>query len=58
MDTRFNVLGSKFVAQTGNQLVDFLAGDWHYSLLLPLTIPVTLVAVYLNWLAMKFYRHN
>ena len=28
------------------------------SLLVPLSIPATLVAVYLNWLSMKFFRHN
>jgi len=52
------VVGSKFLPHTGNVVLDALAGDWYYSLLLPLTVPVTLVAVFVNWLAMKFFRHN
>lgn len=52
------MFGSKLLSQTGNPLLDFLAKDWYYSMLMVLTIPVTLVAVYLNWLAMKFFRHN
>jgi phosphatidylinositol glycan anchor class Y biosynthesis protein len=51
-------VGSKFLPPTGHPLIDFLANDWYYALLIPMTVPVTLVAVYLNWLAMKFFRHN
>jgi hypothetical protein len=28
-----------------------------YAVLVPLTLPVTLVAVFLNWLSIKFYKH-
>ena len=28
-----------------------------YALLLPLTLPVTVVAVFLNWLCLKFFKH-
>jgi hypothetical protein len=56
---RFLIVGSKLLpGPTGNPLVDFLRGDAYYSLLAPLTVPVSLVAVYLNWLALKFFRHN
>lgn len=55
---RFNVLGSKFLPRTGNPLVDFISKDWYYSLLLPMSVPVTLVGLYLNWLALKFFKHN
>jgi hypothetical protein len=55
---RFNVVGSKFLSPTGNQLLDFLSTDWYYSMLLPMSVVATLVAAYLNWLAMKFFRHN
>ena len=54
---RFNVVGAKFLPPTGNALLDFLRDDWYYSLLLVLCIPTTLVAVYLNWLSIKFFRH-
>ncbi len=54
------MVGAKLLASapSGNPLVDFLSTDWYYALLLPMSVPVTLVAVYLNWLAMKFFRHN
>ena len=56
--SRFNVVGAKFLSPTGNSLLDFLANDWYYPCLLVLFIPATLVAVYLNWFAMKFFKHN
>jgi hypothetical protein len=28
-----------------------------YAVLVPLTLPVTLAAVFLNWLSIKFYKH-
>ena len=51
-------MGSKLLPPTGNELLDFLREDWYYSLLIPLCIPVTLVAVYFNWFALKFFRHS
>lgn len=55
---RFLLVGTKFLPVTGNPLLDFLRGDYYYPLLVPMTVTVTLVGVYLNWLAMKFFRHN
>lgn len=52
------MVGSKFLPPTGNALVDAISHDWYYSQLVVLTIPVTLVAVFVNWLSMKFFRHN
>lgn len=49
---------AKLLPETGHWLVDALREDWYYSLLVPLTIPVAFVAIYLNWLSMKFFRHN
>ena len=54
---RFLLVGSKVLPPTGNVVLDFLRTDWYYSLLIPLSVPVTLVAVYANWLALKFFRH-
>jgi len=54
----FCLVGSKLLPVTGNRLVDFLRTDWYYSLLVPLTVPVALVAIYLNWLGMKLFRHS
>mmetsp|Transcript_131765 Transcript_131765/g.228311 ORF Transcript_131765/g.228311 Transcript_131765/m.228311 type:complete len:109 (+) Transcript_131765:41-367(+) len=32
--------------------------EWFYVLLVPLTVPVLMLTVYLNWLSFKFFRHN
>ena len=54
----FAVLGAKLLPPTGNAILDFLREDWYYPLLAVMCIPTTLVAVYLNWLGMKFFRHT
>jgi len=55
---RFCLFGAKLLPPTGNALLDALRSDWYYPLLLVLFIPSVLVAVFLNWLGMKFFRHN
>lgn len=35
-----------------------LSDEWHYSLLVPATIPMFFFFVLLNWVAFKFFRHN
>jgi len=30
----------------------------HHWYLVPLTIPVTILACYANWVSLKFFRHN
>ena len=32
--------------------------DVYYALLVPLSVPVALVAAFLHWFAMKLYRHS
>ena len=32
--------------------------DRYYQLLIPLTVPVTIAAVALNWFSMKLFKHN
>ncbi|KAL3685648.1 hypothetical protein R1sor_003670 [Riccia sorocarpa] len=36
---------------------NMLQSDWYYALLVPLTLPVTVVAVYFHWLSMKLFKH-
>jgi phosphatidylinositol glycan anchor class Y biosynthesis protein len=55
---RFGVVGAKLLPSTGNALLDFLREDWYYPLLAVMCIPATLVAVYLNWLGMKFFQRS
>ena len=49
---------SKSIGHTGNWLIDWLREDDYYCLLLPLTVPVTLVASYLTWFTNKLFQHN
>jgi hypothetical protein len=43
---------------TGHPVIDAIAEDEYYSFLVPLTIPVALVVVYLNWFGLKLFRHS
>jgi hypothetical protein len=49
---------SKFMPLTGNPILDWIKEDYYYSSLLMVMIPVTVIFVYLNWLSLKFFRHN
>ncbi len=52
------IVASKLLPSLGNPILDFLKTDKYYSILFPLLIPTVVFAIYLNWLSMKFYRHN
>lgn len=54
----YSIVLSKLLPRTGDALLDAIADDYYYCVLVPLTIPVTLIAVYWNWVSMKFFRHN
>ena len=54
----YSVVVAKWMPETGHPFLDFLRTDDHYSLLVPLLIPVLVVTAYFNWLGMKFFRHN
>ena len=32
--------------------------ELYYCLLIPLSLPVSVLAIYCNWIAVKFFRHN
>jgi hypothetical protein len=49
---------SKLMPYTGHAVLDWIKVDRYYCLLLPITIPVGIVFVYLNWMSLKFFRHN
>jgi len=49
---------SKVLPHTNSTLFDALKDDWYYCFLVPLTIPMTFIFIYFNWLSMKFFRHN
>ena len=49
---------SKVLPPTGVSLLDAMRDDWFYCYLVPMVGPTTFIAVYMNWVAMKFFRHN
>ena len=54
----YAMIGSKLLGPTGNYLLDFIRDDEYYCFLLPLMLPVTVIALYCNWVSMKFFRHS
>ncbi len=46
-----------FLSFTGSE-GHFLMEEVYYCLLIPLSLPASLLMVYLNWLALKFFRHS
>ena len=54
----YAIIGSKLLEPTGNYLLDFIREDQYYCVLLPLMLPVTVIALYCNWVSMKFFRHS
>lgn len=48
---------SKLLPPHQNGFLAAIQNDWYYCLLVPLTLPVIIVAVYLHWLSMKMFKH-
>ncbi|KAG0257950.1 hypothetical protein DFQ27_004887 [Actinomortierella ambigua] len=49
---------STYMPETKNQILDWIKHDSHYCMLVPVTLPVTILVVLFNWLGMKLFRHN
>ena len=49
---------SKLMPLTGNTILDSIKNDSYYALLVPATLPVLVIFFFLNWLSLKFFRHN
>ncbi|KAF9985218.1 hypothetical protein BGZ75_003238 [Mortierella antarctica] len=54
----YALVASNYVPKTENKTLDWIKQDSHYCMLVPVTIPVTVLAVLFNWLGMKLFRHN
>ncbi|KAF9585720.1 hypothetical protein BGW38_001059 [Lunasporangiospora selenospora] len=54
----YALVASNYMPMTGNKILDWIKQDSHYCMLVPVTIPVTVLAVLFNWLGMKLFRHN
>nr|GMC89939.1 Phosphatidylinositol N-acetylglucosaminyltransferase subunit Y [Ipomoea batatas]GME21412.1 Phosphatidylinositol N-acetylglucosaminyltransferase subunit Y [Ipomoea batatas] len=48
---------SKFLPASGNPIIAAIQNDRYYCLLVPLTLPVLVVAAYFHWLSMKLFKH-
>lgn len=48
---------SKVLPASGIPLLTAIEKDWYYCLLVPLTAPVVIIAVYFHWLSMKLFKH-
>ena len=55
---RWAMVLSKLFPRTGIEILDAVREDRYYCFLIPLTIVPTMIAVYLNWVGMMFFRHN
>eukprot|EP01006_Ploeotia_vitrea_P060627 TRINITY_DN76247_c0_g1_i1.p1 TRINITY_DN76247_c0_g1~~TRINITY_DN76247_c0_g1_i1.p1 ORF type:complete len:135 (+),score=35.27 TRINITY_DN76247_c0_g1_i1:66-470(+) len=54
----YAIVVSKMMPTKEHWLLRAVAEDTYYCLLVPLLIPSTFFAVYLNWLGLKFFRHS
>ncbi|KAH6829271.1 hypothetical protein C2S53_011364 [Perilla frutescens var. hirtella] len=48
---------SKLQSPSPNVIIRAIQNDWYYCFLVPLTLPILLVAVYFHWLSMKLFKH-
>ncbi|KAG6525613.1 hypothetical protein ZIOFF_015575 [Zingiber officinale] len=48
---------SKILPEPRNSILLSIRNDWYYCFLVPLTLPVLIVLVYLHWLSMKLFKH-
>ncbi|WJZ89712.1 hypothetical protein VitviT2T_008910 [Vitis vinifera] len=48
---------SKLLPPSGNVIISAIQKDRYYCFLVPLTIPILIVAVYFHWLSMKLFKH-
>jgi len=49
---------SKWMPETSWPWLDWIKHDDYYGLLMPSLLIATWLAFYLNWLGLKFFRHN
>ncbi|URE04576.1 ribosomal large subunit pseudouridine synthase [Musa troglodytarum] len=48
---------SKLLSESRNPILLSIQNDWYYCFLVPLTLPVMIILVYLHWLSMKLFKH-
>ncbi|KAJ2802031.1 hypothetical protein H4R20_003438 [Coemansia guatemalensis] len=58
VSSMYSLVVSKFMPYTGIAFLDAVKDDRYFCLLMPITGLSFTFAVFLNWLGMKFFRHN
>ncbi|KAK4254027.1 hypothetical protein QN277_009460 [Acacia crassicarpa] len=53
----FAAIISKLLPPSNIALISAVQNDWYYCFLVPLTLPIAMVAVYFHWLSMKMFKH-
>ncbi|GLT82148.1 hypothetical protein SLE2022_005580 [Rubroshorea leprosula] len=53
----FAAVVSKLLPPSNNPVIAAVQKDRYYYLLVPLTLPVLVVAIYFHWLSMKLFKH-
>ncbi|KAJ8752521.1 hypothetical protein K2173_004809 [Erythroxylum novogranatense] len=53
----FAAIISKLLPSSDNPIVSAIQNDRYYCFLVPLTLPITVIAVYFHWLSMKLFKH-
>ncbi|KAI3983156.1 hypothetical protein MKX01_030878 [Papaver californicum] len=53
----FSAIICKLLPPSSNRIVAAVQNDRYYCFLVPLTLPVLVVAVYFHWLSMKLFKH-
>ncbi|KAK1295379.1 hypothetical protein QJS10_CPA16g01136 [Acorus calamus] len=53
----FAAIVSKLLPPFDNWVLSAIQSDGYYCLLVPLTLPVLMFAIYLHWLSMKLFKH-
>lgn len=48
---------SKLMPPSNIAVISAIQNDWYYCFLVPLTLPILVVAVYFHWLSMKLFKH-
>ncbi|KAL0052480.1 hypothetical protein WJX82_002872 [Trebouxia sp. C0006] len=56
--TVFCLVVCKLLPLSENQLMQLIQQDKFYALLVPVTVPVTLVAMTCSWASLKLFKHN
>jgi hypothetical protein len=49
---------SKLMPYTGHKILDWIKDDEYYCCLIPSLLITTSLMMYINWAAMKYFRHS